>query len=128
MVFFFLLPSPFFLPSGTVSASEGPSVMTKEGYVKLLVQKNKTSPLVPPNADSLSTKDLYAAVQKLMAEKNIHCLDGTKGEDPLTREEYINLTYAFLTGEAGESIIHNKFFLKDKGVIDKNDIGSDPEL
>ncbi|MBI4957968.1 MAG: chitobiase/beta-hexosaminidase C-terminal domain-containing protein, partial [Desulfovibrio sp.] len=106
-----------------MASTEKIIAITKAGYVRLLTQSQAKSPFTPPNAGSLSEEALFKAVRDLMKPKGVSVLEGAKEKDPLTREEQINLTYAFITGEKGNSTIENKFFLKEKGIISKDDIG-----
>ncbi len=78
---------------------------------------------VPEGVEKLSPKERYQAVAKSLAEKGIMTLLGSRPEQPLSRVEYITLTYLLAGGTPGTSLAQQKAFLKSRGVLNKYDIG-----
>ena len=102
-------------------------VMSKGEYIDLLVQKDLKSShqneFIPQNASKMKKDDLYKSVLASMAKKGVKPFSSDDLKSPLTKVEMVDFTYAFLTGDAGGNFIERKYFLKEKGVVDPNDIG-----
>ena len=96
---------------------------SKEDYVMMLSKKEQGNQFVPKDAQAMDKKQLYKSVITSMKAKGISVFDSSKGSRPLTKIEMVDFTYSFLTGKAGSGFIERKYFLKGKGIINKNDIG-----
>ena len=104
------------------------STVTKGSFVeRFFVNRFSRSPnsrdYVPANIESLPPAERYAAVVKGLSDKGVVALVGSQPGDPLTRIEFVTLTYILAGGPPGKSLAEQKEFLRSKGVLDRNDIG-----
>ncbi|MBI3127516.1 MAG: FecR domain-containing protein [Candidatus Tectomicrobia bacterium] len=104
------------------------STVTKGSFVeRFFVNRFSRSPnardYVPANIESLPPAERYAAVVKGLSDKGVVALVGSQPGDPLTRLEFVTLTYILAGGPPGKSLAEQKEFLRSKGVLDRNDIG-----
>ncbi len=118
-----------FLPGQALSqpAQDAP-VVTKGAFVERYFLNKFTRPpaarrYAPPGAENLSPAERYQAVVKGLADKGVLILSGTKPDQPLSRIEFITLTYLLAGGRPTQSLGDQKALLKERGVIDPNDIG-----
>ena len=114
-----------FPASGWAAPSGG---VTKGAFVqRYFLDKLKRPPAarkyVPKDVEKLPRDKRYEAVAKSLANKGVMTLLGTKPDQPLSRVEYITLTYLLAGGAPGKSFAQQKAVLKDRGVLDKADIG-----
>jgi hypothetical protein len=102
--------------------------VTKGAFVqRYFLDKLKRPPAarkyVPKDVEKLPRDKRYGAVAKSLANKGVMTLLGTKPDQPLSRVEYITLTYLLAGGTPGKTFAQQKAVLKERGVLDKADIG-----
>ncbi|MFQ5433227.1 MAG: FecR domain-containing protein, partial [Nitrospinota bacterium] len=106
----------------------GSDAVTKAEFVSMFVDKHfdksQDHPFIPANALSLGKDELYRTVIDLMKIRGIDLYSADEGDTTLTRRDFINLTYSLITGKRGKFFIQRKYYLKDKGIININDIGA----
>ncbi|MEK6708995.1 MAG: FecR family protein, partial [Nitrospinota bacterium] len=110
------------------ASPQGNGAITKGAFVeRFFVNPFTRSPrardYAPAGIASLPPAGHYEAVVKGLSEKGVVLLVGSKPEEPLTRLEYLTLTYLLAGGPPGKSLGEQKDFLKEKGVLDRGDIG-----
>ncbi|MEE9275577.1 MAG: FecR family protein, partial [bacterium] len=111
------------------SAAQVAGPMTKGKYIERFFVKKATrgagaAAYIPPGVESLPAAEAYSAVVKGLAAKGEKDLVGSKPGDPLSRAEFLSLSYLLEGGEPGESFGAKKAFLKKKGLIEPDDIGT----
>jgi len=113
------------LPLFTASAAttSGKKSITVSEYVNLLAKEHSKNRFVPKNAAKMAKDKIYTSVAAAMQKDGINLLTPEIANEPLTRLQMIDLTYTFISGKADGSTIEKKYFLKEFGVIDKDDIG-----
>jgi hypothetical protein len=104
------------------AAAQVAEVKTKGEYIERLFL-NKSTRRTAVAAYIPKGKADYAGVVKQLAAKGEKVLVGSKPDDPLTREEFIVLSYLLDGGKPGTSLGEKKLFLKKKGVVRPEDIG-----
>jgi len=113
-------------PSDAKTAGSGR--VTKADFVSMFVDKHfdksQDHPFIPANALSLEKAELYRTVIDLMKIRGIDIFSADEGDTTLTRRDFINFTYSLVTGKRGKFFIQRKYYLKDKGIININDIGA----
>lgn len=103
-------------------------VLTKGAFVqRYFLDKFKRPPAarryVHDGVESLPAAERYQAVVKTLGQSGVMVLTGTKADQPLTRVEFITLTY-LLTGENPKvPYSEQKAFLKARGVLQPSDVG-----
>lgn len=98
-------------------------LVTQGQYVKQFAAKMPQSKLLPANAAALSEQELFTAVAANLQKRGI-ILESPQGSNtPLTRNAFVDLTYSFMTAQPSATMIERKYFLKDKGVVNPEDIG-----
>jgi len=104
------------------AAAQVAGVKSKGDYIKLLFLDEATR---RPEAAAYIPKGKadYAGVVKQLAAKGEKVLVGTKPGDPLTRAEFVVLSYLLAGGKPGTSLGAKKLFLKKKGLVRPEDIG-----
>ncbi|MEK6711631.1 MAG: FecR domain-containing protein, partial [Nitrospinota bacterium] len=115
---------------GAVAAAaagvEGP--MTKGKFVERFFVDQATRPpeaaaYVPEGAEALPPAERFAAVAGRLAARGVKALEGSKPEDPLTRTDFIALYHVLSGGQPGAELGEQKNFLKQKGILEPDDVG-----
>ena len=123
-----LLASAQAIAAPTDAKSAGSDSVTKADFVSMFVDKHfdksQDLPFIPANALILDKETLFRTVIDLMKIRGIDLYSADEWNTTLTRRDFINLTYSLITGKRGKFFIQRKYFLKDKGIININDIGA----
>jgi hypothetical protein len=121
-----LLPFAFLcllLQWGQTQASTSEGVTTQATYIQALARKLPASTILPPSSSSLSLNELHAAVLAAMENRGIIIAAPRGMHSPLTRMDFIDVTYAFLTEQPAATNIERKYYLKDRKIVKPEDIG-----
>ncbi len=115
-------------PASSWGQAAAPGGVTKGAFVqRYFLDKLKRPPaarkFVPNDIEKLDQEKRYEAVAKSLANKGVMTLLGSKPEQPLSRVEYITLTHLLAGGSPGKSLAQQKAYLKERGVLNKADIG-----
>ncbi|MDA8163982.1 MAG: FecR family protein [Desulfobacteraceae bacterium] len=111
------------LNEGNGLAAAPGGLVTQGSYIQELARKLPKSAILPPRASALAAKDLHAAVLAAMKRRGIEIPAAKGPETPLTRLDFIDITYAFLTDQPAATNIERKYFLKDRNIVKPEDIG-----
>ena len=111
------------VPLQGLSEAKASNGLTKSDYAMMLTKQYGKNKYVPKNSKKMSSENIYKQMLKNMEADGIKFLKPDKGNTPLTKMEFINFTYSFLTHKKGENGMERKYFLKDKGIVSENDIG-----
>jgi hypothetical protein len=110
-------------PLRDVAEAKASNGLTKSDYAMMLAKKYNKNKYVPKNTKKMSSENIYKEMLKAMEADGIRFLKPDMGNTPLTKMEFIDFTYSFLTHKMGENGMERKYFLKAEGIVDKNDIG-----
>ncbi|MDH3393460.1 MAG: FecR family protein, partial [Desulfobulbaceae bacterium] len=81
------------------------------------------SSILPANVSSLTPSQLLTSIAGTLNKSGID-FDSPDGVDtPLTRVDFINITYMFLGDRTARNFIERKYYLKDKGIVNPKDVG-----
>jgi len=119
----FVAAALLLVPLQGLSEAKASNGLTKSDYAMMLTKKYGKNKYVPKNSKKMSSENIYKQMLKNMEADGIKFLKPDKGNTPLTKIEFIDFTYSFLTHKKGESGMERKYFLKDKGIVNENDIG-----
>lgn len=117
---FCLIFQSFTIPLGI--SSEKPRI-TRAEFLNVIAKHQPQNPLFPQNAATLSPDEFYAQSVKLL---KIHGFSVLEGKDPkgfLQDIEFVTVTYAFSGAPAGKSLLEQKLYLKNAGIVVSPDIG-----
>ena len=120
----FLILFPLLHCPGNACAAAGSSkIITQGQYIHKLAAKMSGSAFLPADAKSMDMQQLHAAIVHRLDARGIRIESPLGAATPLTRDDFINITYSFLTDLAVETVVERKYFLKGKGIVNPNDIG-----
>ncbi len=111
-----------FCPDSVVADNSVESI-TQGQYIQKLAEKIPGSSLLPPDATSFDLQQLYNFVVSRLESRGIIIGSTAEADTPLTRKDFINITYSFLSEAPLASDMERKYFLKEKGIVNPNDIG-----
>ena len=92
-------------------------------FIAILARHQPDNPLLPKGHAKLSDDALYSQTALRLKKTGFSVLDGKPRETVLKEAEYVTLIYAFTGAPAGKSLLEQKLFLKDAGIVDSKDIG-----
>lgn len=105
------------------SFSEGEKEVTRIEFIQIMAKEQSPSKMIPKNANSLSDNDLYMQVAQNLKKNGFNILSNKKPDGPLSRQEFVRLTYAFSGQPAGKSLFEQKQYLKSANIISSADVG-----
>jgi hypothetical protein len=111
------------VPLQNTADAKTSNVLTKSDYAKILAEKYSKNKYVPNGSGKMSSEDIYKKMLMAMEADGIRFLNPDNGNTPLTKMEFIDFTYSFITHKKGESGMERKYFLKAEGIVNENDIG-----
>ena len=97
--------------------------ITRGEFIKIMAQHQPENPLFPQNPTGLPVKELYAQTVQSLKQQGFNTLEGKGSDAPLKDIEFITVTYAFTGAPAGKSLLDQKLYLKEAGVVISADIG-----
>lgn len=97
--------------------------ITRADFLKVIAKHQPENPLFPQNSATLSPDELYAQTVKLLKINGFNVLEGKDPKGSLQDIEFVTVTYAFSGAPAGKSLLEQKLYLKNAGVIVSPDIG-----
>ena len=97
--------------------------VTRMEFIRLMAKEQSTSKMVPKNAAKLSDDELYKQVTQNLKKNGFNVLVSKKPNQPLSRQEFVRLTYAFSGQPAGKSLFDQKQYLKNANIISTADVG-----
>jgi hypothetical protein len=97
--------------------------ITRGEFIKIMAQHQPENPLFPKNLAGLPDKELYAQTVQSLKQQGFNTLEGKGSDDPLKDIEFITVTYAFTGAPAGKSLLDQKLYLKEAGIVISADIG-----
>jgi FecR-like protein len=97
--------------------------ITRGEFIKIMAQHQPENPLFPKNPTVLPEKELYAQTVQSLKQQGFNTLEGKGSDAPLKDIEFITVTYAFTGAPAGKSLLDQKLYLKEAGVVISADIG-----
>ena len=107
----------------TAPANAQADNITRGEFIAILARHQPENPLFPRDHAKLSDQDLYAQTAQTLKNSGFPVLDGKTPAVTLKEAEFVTLTYAFTGAPAGKSLLEQKLFLKDAGIVDSKDIG-----
>lgn len=118
-IFVFIFQT-IFLPN---AFSKVQKKITRGEFIKIMAQHQPENPLFPKNPAGLPEKELYAQTVQSLKQQGFNTLEGKGSDAPLKDIEFITVTYAFTGAPAGKSLLDQKLFLKNAGIVISADIG-----
>lgn len=97
--------------------------ITRGEFVNVMAKHQPTSPLFPKNSATLPKKELYAQTIQILKLHGFNILEGKDPKGPLQDMEFVMVTYAFTGAPAGKSLLDQKLYLKNAGIVISPDIG-----
>ncbi len=97
--------------------------ITRGEFIEIMAEHQPENPLFPRNHSRLSKKELYAKTVASLNKVGFNVLEGKTPDAPLKDIEFVTVTYAFTGGPYGKSLLDQKKYLKDAGIILSADIG-----
>ena len=119
IILFFLFQTLFV----SVTFSKGKRQVTRGEFIKIMAQHQPGNPLFPANPGKLSQGELYARTVLSLKKQGFNILEGKGAGDPLQDIEFVTVTYAFTGEPAGKTLLDQKLFLKNAGILISADIG-----
>ncbi|MFQ5895935.1 MAG: FecR domain-containing protein, partial [Nitrospinota bacterium] len=97
--------------------------ITKFQFVQIFSRMPQAAQFVPENAQELSDEAFYGEVISRLVARGVKTLEGSKPDELLTRMQFVHITYLLAGGKPGPGYFEQKHFLKQRGIIQPNDIG-----
>ena len=119
IIFVFIFQAVY-LPS---AFSKGKNRITRIEFIYLMAKYQPGNPLFPPNLSALSEDELYAHTVQSLKSHGFNILEGKDPESSLQDMEFVTVTYAFTGAPAGKSLLDQKLYLKNAGIVISPDIG-----
>ncbi len=119
LIFCFILQAVFIPPA----ISREKARITRGEFINVMARHQPTNPLFPPNAATLSPDEFYAQTVKQLIAQGFSILTGKDPKGSLLDIEFVTLTYAFSGSPAGKSLLEQKLYLKNAGIVVSPDIG-----
>lgn len=103
--------------------SKGKNRITRIEFIHVMVKHQPGNPLFPPNPATLSDEVLYAHTVQSLKSHGFNILEGKDPEGSLQDMEFVTVTYAFTGAPPGKSLLDQKLYLKNAGIVISPDIG-----
>ncbi len=97
--------------------------VTRAEFINVMAKHQPTNRLFLENPATLPEEKLYAQTVRSLKMHGFNVLEGKNSEEPLQDIEFVTLTYAFSGAPAGKSLLDQKLYLKNAGIVISPDIG-----
>jgi len=119
-VFIIFVFQAIYLPS---AFSKGENRITRIEFIHVMSKYQPENPLFPKNSATLSEDELYLQTVQSLKLHGFNVLEGKDPEGSLQDMEFVIVTYAFTGAPAGKSLLDQKLYLKNAGIVISPDIG-----
>lgn len=97
--------------------------ITRGEFINVMAKHQPGNPLFSQNPATLPESELYAQTVQSLKLHGFNILVGKDPEGPLEDLEFVTVTYAFTGAPAGKSLLEQKLYLKNAGIVVSPDIG-----
>ena len=105
------------------SASTDNSEVSRAEFITMISQNQPDHPFLPKSHEKLSQDELYDKTARILKVRGFKVLADKDGNEPLTDQEFVRVTYALSGERPGRNLFEQKQFLKQQGVVKSADIG-----
>lgn len=115
--------SIFQAASAPLAISKEKTRITRGDFINVMARHQPGNPLFPQNVATLAPEKLYVQTVKQLKVQGFNILEGKDPNGSLLDIEFIVVTYAFSGAPAGKSLLEQKLYLKNAGIVVSPDIG-----